>query len=374
MVIDRRSALTGLAAIAAVAMRSPVGAETKSSGGKLDVMFAASRRSLDGHYSTALLNLQGREIRSVDLPARGHDAAFCKVTGRCVVFARRPGNFAIIFTADSRQVPIMISTPEDRHFYGHGAFSRDGRLLYATENDFEAGRGVIGIYDATDQFRRLGEFPSYGAGPHDMALLRRTNVLVIANGGQKEHPDIGDGRRVLNASEIETSLVYVDLANGDLIERQDLARGTTISLRHLDIGIDDTVILGAQIQAPTALASPLVFHHQRQSTLATIDLPLSARTSLAGYVSSIAVDQSGEVAAVTSSRGGVAILLDVRYGKVLQQFAARDVSGVAPKLEPREYVMACGSGNLLDISSRTGIVGTQKTDWSWDNHIARSGD
>ena len=42
---------------------------------------------------------------------------------------------------------MTIPSIEGRHFFGHGVFSPDGKLLYATENDFEAARGVIGVYD-----------------------------------------------------------------------------------------------------------------------------------------------------------------------------------------------------------------------------------
>ena len=47
-------------------------------------------------------------------------------------------------------------------------------MLYATENDFEGARGMIGIYDVTARFKRIGEFPSHGLGPHDLAFLRRS--------------------------------------------------------------------------------------------------------------------------------------------------------------------------------------------------------
>ena len=204
---------------------------------------------------------------SIDLPERGHGLAVCANSGRCIIFARRPGSFAIAFSADRSRAPVLFEAPEGRHLYGHGAFSRDGRLLYATENDFEAGRGVIGVYDATASFHRIGEFPSHGTGPHDLALLRG-EILVVANGGLREHPDIGGGRRVLNLDGIETSLVYIDAATGDLLERHVIGAGGALSLRHLEIGRDSTVVLGAQVVdgAPGGQsgAQGLVYRHRRQ--------------------------------------------------------------------------------------------------------------
>lgn len=239
-------------------------------------LFAAARRDPHGRFVAALISAEGREIRSVELPARGHDATFCPVTRRCVMFARRPGDFAVVLSADPREPPHFFTTPEDRHFYGHGAFSPDGRLHYTTENDFEAGRGVIGIYDAVAKFRRVGEFSSFGVGPHDIALLRHSPVLAIANGGLRGPPDIGGGRRILNGDTVATSLAYVDLHTGDLLELHQLPQNSAISLNHCDRTPDDTIVLGAQALHKGDRDSSLIFRHRRQSDLTTIHLPASA--------------------------------------------------------------------------------------------------
>lgn len=328
-------------------------------------MFAAARRNADGDYSAAIFDATGTDIRSIDLPARGHDLAVCPASRRCVVFARRPGNFAIAFSAVRSIAPTGFSTPSDRHFYGHGVFSRDGRLLYATENDFEAGRGAIGIYDATAGFRRVGEFSSHGVGPHDMAMLRREPLLVVANGGVKEHPDIGRGRRVLNPHSIETSLTYIDPGTGDLKEKHELGQEQRLSLRHLDIAQDDSVVIGAQGQGHAG-GEPLVFHHARQKALQPYQLDPSIEQRLVGYVSSLAVDSSGEFAAVTSSRGSVVLVIEVATGRICRTLQLEDVSGVAASGVRAGFLTATGHGRLTMIDPEVdAAVGTC---WQWDNH------
>src|SRR5690606_5565070 len=74
-----------------------------------------------------------------------------------VAFARRPGRFALVFDPLSGEPARQIAAAEGRHFYGHGAFSRDGRWLFACENDYENARGCIGVYDATAGYRREAE-------------------------------------------------------------------------------------------------------------------------------------------------------------------------------------------------------------------------
>src|SRR3546814_20493551 len=83
----------------------------------------------------------------------------------------------------------QLGAPDGRHFYGHAVFDRAERLLYTTENDYEAGRGVIGVWDADAGYARAGELDAHGIGPHDLALGPDGRSLVIANGGLLTHPD-----------------------------------------------------------------------------------------------------------------------------------------------------------------------------------------
>ena len=100
------------------------------------------------------------------MPARGHSFAIDAAGGRAVVFGRQPGFFALGFGLDGAAGPVELDLPQDRHFFGHGAFFDDGRLLAATENDFDGGRGVLGIYDASagGAYRRVGEFDAAASG------------------------------------------------------------------------------------------------------------------------------------------------------------------------------------------------------------------
>jgi hypothetical protein len=58
-----------------------------------------------------------------------------------VAFARRPGRFAVAVPVGAGQ-PLWFATGPDRHFFGHGVFSADGRLLYSIENDYNAAKGL----------------------------------------------------------------------------------------------------------------------------------------------------------------------------------------------------------------------------------------
>ena len=110
-----------------------------------------------------------------------------------------------VFTKDAKKAtPIWFATKSDRHFFGHGVFSADGRLLYSTENDYDGARGMIGVRDVTGGYKQIGEFPAHGMEPHDIALLSDGRTMVIANGGILTHPG-SEGE--LNLSDMQSSLI-----------------------------------------------------------------------------------------------------------------------------------------------------------------------
>ena len=371
MVIDRRALLIGTACGLIAGGGLTAHARTELA----PALYAAARRGADGRYWAALFTEDGRDVNAVALPGRGHDITVSAIDRTCVVFARRPGNFAVAFSSDRGRAPIVFTTPPGRHFYGHGVFSRDGRLLYATENDFDGARGVIGIYDVSAGYRRIGEFPAGGIGPHDLALLGDQPVLVIANGGLIEHPDFGNGRRILNPDAIETTLAYVDLRTGDLLERHELGAAGALSLRHLDVAHDGTVIVGAQVAHGAVGAQALVYRHRRQAPLQAIVLPAAAERALSGYVSSIACDRDGALVAVTSSKGASAVVLDIASGNVVRTHTLDDVSGIAPTRVPAEFLATAGTGQIVQLGDGSDArTDAASTSWSWDNHVVFVGE
>jgi hypothetical protein len=367
MEIDRRRWLAGALAVASSGVLPARAAPAQS-----EALYAATRKGAGGAYSAAIFNAAGRDLNAVTLAARGHDVTVCPVSKRCVAFARRPGNFAVAFATDRAAPPLRFTTPPDRHFYGHGIFSPDGRLLFATENDFGAGEGRIGIYDASGGFQRQGEFSAHGIDPHDIALLRDGATLVIANGGMATHPDFGEGRVALNLADMQPSLTYIDLRNGDLIEKHVLPRALhTASLRHLDIGAGDRVIIGCQTPPADENDLPLILRHRRGRALSIVEIGRGRAAAMRGYVSSVAVDGSGEIAALTSSKGGLALFIEVATGRIIGSRALTDVSGVAPDARSGAFLLTSGYGEIVAGVSPETVSGLAETAWHWDNHAVK---
>ncbi|MEM8650748.1 MAG: DUF1513 domain-containing protein, partial [Pseudomonadota bacterium] len=240
---DRRTFLIGSGSLAG-SLFAKAGSATESAG---EALFASAFKRHDGSHGVVFLGEQGQVLYEFALPGRGHDVTICRKTQIGVVFARRPGNFTLIFDLKGFSPHQILTARDGRHFYGHGVFSVDGKLLYATENDFDSGTGVIGVYDATDRFKWVGEFPSYGIGPHEVLFDPLSNYLVVANGGIETHPDFG--RAKLNIPTMEPSLAFIDPMTGELVEKHTLpANLHKLSTRHMAAGNNGRIIFGCQFE------------------------------------------------------------------------------------------------------------------------------
>lgn len=289
-------------------------------------VFAAA--TIEGErHGIALLSRDGEILHHVPLPGRGHDVT-ASPDGRWIVaFARRPGTFALA-TSRAGDSPYVFTAPEGRHFYGHGVFSPDGRLLIATENDYENARGVLGLYDATDGFARIGEWDTHGIGPHDLSLMPDRRTLVVANGGMETHPDYG--REILNLSTMEPSVVFLDATDGHLIERHTLpAAWSRHSTRHMDLLPDGSVFVGCQWQGALSDCPPMLLRFRKGEGQTSIGLGPEAEHAFRGYVGSVATNARAGTVAITSPRGDVAAVVDGSSGKLLSLRHQTDVCGIA---------------------------------------------
>jgi len=331
---------------------------TAAAGPAAGPLFAIAFMDRDRRYGVALLSERGEIVHREALPGRGH--GFAAHPRWLLAFARRPGLFAVAFDRTRASPPQAIAAASGRHFFGHGVFSADGRLLYAAENDFEAGRGVIGVYDAAAEFRRLGEFPSGGIDPHDMALLEGGKVLVVANGGILTHPQ--SGRAKLNLATMEPSVAFVRLPAGELLENQRLpAEMSRLSLRHMAIDGKGRAWVGAQWEGEQGRSPPLAFFFARGETPVAAGEPREGWALMRDYVGSVAASPDGALIAFSAPEANRALVVDAATG--------RSAGWIE---QPRLYAVAgkTGGAGFLTASDR-GSAGEISHPLAWDNHMLR---
>ncbi len=371
MAIDRRHFLIGttLCFAAASATHAFAGMldDDADEGPAAGDLIAACRRP-DGTYSVVVLSLDGTISRELPLEGRGHDIALDRASGQAVVFARRPGSFALAFDIHGRREPALFTTPANRHFYGHGAFSRDGRLLYATEHDNETRDGRIGVYDATGGYRRIGEFPTYGIGPHEAILLSDGKTLAVANGGIETH--IETGREKLNLDSMQPSLAFVDSTTGRLISQHMQGAGLhKLSIRHLAQDARGAVWFGCQWEGADAETPELVGCAGIDQALRIIEPSKPMGATLAGYIGAVALSGDGRLLAASAPRAGRIVYIDTERFAVVGETHLLDSCGVTGA-SPAGFAMSSGMGVLqMDRPDHTHLTTTTFPGRAFDNHL-----
>ncbi|MEP1766226.1 MAG: DUF1513 domain-containing protein [Sulfitobacter sp.] len=301
-------------------------------------------------------------VFEIPLPARGHAAAAHPTRPEAVAFARRPGTFAVVINCVTGAAKARLEAPDGRHFYGHGAFSQGGDILYTTENDYEAGRGRIGIWDVAGGYRRIGEFDSGGIGPHEIKRLPHSDTLVVANGGIDTHPD--SGRAKLNIPTMQSNLSYLE--GGRVVETAGLPRALQKnSIRHLAVAQDGTVAFGMQWQGEGAVGA-LVGQHRRTEALALIATTPEQARALDGYIGSVAFTADGARIAATSPRGNLLHLYGAAQGVLEAAVDIEDVCGAAPLEEG--FVVTSGTGGIARIAGAQNQQ-SRFAKYAWDNHL-----
>jgi len=191
--------------------------------------YLSARAGAGGDWLVSGFDADGAVAFDLPIPGRGHAVTAQPGSRIAVLVARRPGRFLAIIDLQDSRLEREVEAAPGRHFCGHGVFSRDGGRFYTTENDFERGRGVIGVRDAADGYRQVAEFPSYGIGPHELLLGRDGRTLIVANGGILTHPD--RGRVKLNLDTMSSSLACLSTATGKLLAEHRLPT----ELHHLEV-------------------------------------------------------------------------------------------------------------------------------------------
>ncbi|RED18769.1 DUF1513 domain-containing protein [Pontivivens insulae] len=349
----RRGFLAGLMAGSAAPSISWAGA-----GG---AAFIGAARCPDQSFALIGLTSDLRVAFEHPIPARGHSGAAHPWRAEAVLFARRPGRFALVLDCARGDALHRLEPPDGSHFYGHGAFSADGDLLLTTENEYETGSGRIGLWDVASGYRRVGEIASNGIGPHEIIRLHNDGYAV-ANGGIRTHP--ATGREKLNLPDMASNLTILNADLGVEAVTTLPARDQRYSIRHIAQGPDDAIIMGLQWndeRGPTQ--SPLAVL-DRDGLVHRPTLPTPLLTRSEGYVGSVAVDAAG-VFYASAPRGNC--MFRVSATEFLSVAPGTDLCGLAANGDRLLISQGDGGAWLADGSIR------QEFAVNWDNHLLAVG-
>jgi len=373
--VKRRIFLRALAGSLLLPVAGRALAASSSERADVEARYFGARAGDMERYFLSAFDSDGQLAYDRPLPGRGHGIAVRPEAAQAVLVARRPGRFLVVFDTGTGALLHELTSRPERHFSGHGLFSPDGCWLFTSEIDYEGGRGVIGVRDATAGYRQADEFGMCGVEPHDLQLCRGGKALVIANGGILTHPDAG--RAKLNLDTMESSLVYLDVASGRFLSEHRLPEAMhLLSLRHLAVPTPDRVYVAMQYQGSPEERPPLVAMHQEgEEAIRLLETPPEILARMRNYCGSVCADGSGRWIAVSSPQGNIVTFWSAGNVEYLGHVRVPDGCGIAAGTHAGEFLLSSGGGGLYryDVPAATLITlaATTARDARWDNHLLK---
>ena len=257
---------------------------------------------------------------------------------RAAVFQKK-GKGACEVDLVAGEVLRPIETAANRRFYGHGAFSRDASLLFATETivegDFD---GLIAVRDAQTH-EDLGEFPTYGSSPHDCVLIDEGRVLAITNGG---------GPR----GGVAPSVTYVDVESQKLLEKLEFST-PDINAGHLAISADgDLAVISAQRDGLKPYENTGgVTLRPKGGEFTTMSSPQDVVGRMFGETLSLCIDEQRRIVAATTPIANLLTFWNLDTGELVRHYAAHNPRGISLSLDRRHYVLSYEKPPQLSLLS-----------------------
>lgn len=323
---------------------------------------------IKGNHFVAGIRPDGALAFCIPVPLRAHGSCVTPDRTRAVFFARRPGQHLYVVDLQQGRLIQTLESAADRHFYGHGVISADGQWLLASEQRYESGEGIIGVYRLGATVVRETEFSTHAMDPHELRWLSDGETLVIANGGIRTHPS--QQREVLNPDSMAPALTYVRVRDGALIE-SIAPPHHQMSLHHLDVAANDQVVLGVQYQGALTDEIPLVGSHRRGQLLQWWQADELTQLRMRQYTASVAVDAAATTALVSCPRGNGIAAWDMQTGQLLTMLDSVDAAGLDRCSHSGRWVGTNGRGEWMQIgrnSSHLTLEKRQQLPLRWDNH------
>ena len=272
--------------------------------------------------------------RVVPMDFQGHGYAPDPRDPYKMVIFEKHGAGCCEFDLAKGEVTRKLTAVKGAQFYGHGAFSPDGKTLYATESMIQDGyRGLISVRDGTT-FELKGEFPTFGAAPHDCQLIENGKVMAITNGGGKL-----DGAK--------PCVTYVDVEKRELIEKLEF-ESEKLNAGHLLIGKKgDLAVASARREGLLEDALGALSVRPKGGKFKTLTSPEDTWKKMVGETLSLAFNEETRVVGATNPYGNVVTFWNLDTGELTKEYAkAKQPRGIALTLDNAYFVLSYGKEDV----------------------------
>ena len=294
-------------------------------------------------FVLCLFDLDTGGASTVPMGFFGHGLApHPKDRHRAVIFEKKGPGCCEVDLAEGR-VTRPITTPTSRAFYGHGAFSRDGSLLFATENHRESREGLICVRDGRS-YAEIGSFPTHGKSPHDCHLVDEGRTLVITNGG---------GTKEETGEQAAPSVAFVDARSTKLLERL-FFETKEINAGHLaTTSAHDLVAISAPREGLPTTGRGGVTIRMGRGPFTTMTEPEEVVSRMVGESLSLCILEEQGVVGVTNPDGDIVTFWDMARKRLVKKLDLKAPRGLTLSLDKSQLALSYGAGTLVLVSPDT---------------------
>ena len=309
-----------------------------------DLILGGGRYQLEANgpiqYAFSMVNMTTGSVARVAMDFLSHGIHQHPHAPERIVIFQKKGPYACELDLKKQAVTRPIGTDKSRHFYGHGAYSADGKTLYCTEAYLHSYDGIIAVRDA-DTLEFLGEFPSYGKEPHECKLIDGGRVMVVTNGGGKLGEDA-------------PCVTYIDTASHKLLERVPLTNDR-LNTGHLSIAEDGSLVV---VSAPRAGLDKSqlggVSIRPSGGTMESLSQPQKVTHSMVGEALSVVIANDAGIAAVTHPDGGMVTFWSIQDRSLRKRLTLPYPRGVNLTLDKKTFIVSYGANpKLVKVSVAT---------------------
>lgn len=252
-----------------------------------------------------------------------------------------------------------ITTPAERYFYGHGAWTHDGEHVFATESVLATKAGKMIVRDRNFEIRDI--FPTYGASPHDCVLIDNGNTLVITNGGS-----------AFSATDELPSVTFVDVKSQKLIEKLEFDT-PRINAGHLAVSETGDLVVVSAPRMGLAEAEPGgVSMRSGKNPLKTMSEPLALTSRLFGEALSVCIHEPIGIVGITHPKGlrhsadaGCVTFWDIKRQRHVKTLELPHPMGIGLTLDEVHFLISYGpKGSLRSLRAET-LEPTAEVEWGY---------
>lgn len=252
-----------------------------------------------------------------------------------------------IFDLKTLNIKRVIKSDAPKElFVGHGAYSPDGNLFYASvalygKNPDHLGNGFINVYDVKSG-KKLEVISSEGFEPHSILWLKDGKELLVLNPGISSDQSKGKNDKKVNKT-IRPSISLLDIPSNKLLKKIDL-NSQELCFGHLSANLkNDFFLIGAK-RSGINRWKPKAYKFDRNLNLTPLELDGPEMDS---PLLSPIIDQEGRFSAATSPSSNTVYFWNFKNEKLLKKFEIKSPTGITLTADHSHFAIAANEEIVL---------------------------